>query len=271
MNKSTIKEILKTRNIRPNKVMGQNFLINQKALEKIIQAADLSKDDVVLEIGPGLGILTKELAKNTKKVIAIEKDQEIAKVLKEILEDYNNVEIVREDILKFDLKIKNYKVVANIPYYLTSPLIRMLLESDNPPQDITLLMQKEVAQRVCARPPKTNLLAVSVQLYSKPKIISYVSKQSFWPQPKVDSAIIRIANIQKPDIDIKKFFKVVKAGFSSPRKQLINNLSKKLKIDKEEIGEDLTRCRLDTRVRAENLSLENWFELLAVININHCG
>jgi len=247
--------------------MGQNFLINPRILQKIIQTADL-KNDIVLEVGPGLGTLTQELAKKAKKVIAVEKDKQMAEALKEILKDFKNIEIIQEDILKIfkkqTLNLKKYKVVANIPYYLTSPLIRMLLESDNPPKEIVLMIQKEVAQRITVQPPKMNLLAVSVQFYSQPKTISYVAKESFWPEPKVDSAIIKIDNIKKTKkINQERFFKIVKAGFSSPRKQLANNLSEKLNIDKEKIKTALAECGLNPQARAENLSLENWMKLIS--------
>lgn len=253
----SIKNQLKEYNLKPNKRLGQSFLINKKVLQKIIKTANISKNETVLEIGPGLGVLTKELAQKAKKVIAIEKDKQMADALKEILKDYKNVEIIIGDALSI-LKTSP-KVVANIPYYLTSPLIRLLLESDNPPEQMILLVQKEVAQRICAKPPKMNLLAISVQFYAKPKIISYVSKSSFWPEPKVDSAIIKIANIKKPEnIDIKKFFKLVKAGFSHPRKQLVNNLSKELNIEKEKIKKALAECNLNIQARAQNLSVEDW-------------
>jgi len=264
--KSNIRKLLQQYNLRPSKRLGQNFLIDPGVLQKIIKTADISKNDTVLEIGPGLGTLTKELAKKAKKVIAVEKDKRLVKILKEILKDYKNVEIIHDDVLKIkNYKIKNYKIVANIPYYLTSPLIRMFLESENPPQEMILTIQKEVAQRICAS-ARMNLLAISVQFYSQPKIISYVSKTAFWPQSKVDSAIIKIENIKKPkNINVKKFFRIVKAGFSSPRKQLANNLSKILKIDREEIKKALTECRLDTQVRAENLSIDDWIKLSSKI------
>jgi 16S rRNA (adenine1518-N6/adenine1519-N6)-dimethyltransferase len=257
-----IKQLLKQYNLRPNKVMGQNFLINQKALLEIVQTADISKQDNILEIGPGLGILTKELAQKAKKIVAIEKDKRMVEILKNVLKDYENIELIHGDVLKTkDFKLKNYKVVANIPYYLTSPMTRMFLESANPPQEMILMIQKEVAQRICAKPPKMNLLAVSVQFYAKPKIISYVSKSSFWPQPKVDSAIIKISDINKPkNVDIKKFFQIVKAGFSKPRKQLVNNLPR------EATKKALAQCGLSTQARAANLSVSDWRTIARVIS-----
>jgi 16S rRNA (adenine1518-N6/adenine1519-N6)-dimethyltransferase len=273
----TVKKLLQQHSLKPSKRLGQNFLISQRVLQKIIQTANLSQEDVVLEIGPGLGILTQELAKRTKKVIAVEKDKKMVEILKEVSKECKNVKIIHGDILKL-LRSKapkkflrslapKYKVVANIPYYLTSPLIRLLLESNNPPQEMILLVQKEVAQRICAKPPKMSLLAVAVQFYSQPKIISHVSKESFWPRPQVDSTIIKIGGIKKPkNINIKRFFQIVKAGFSSPRKQLANNLSKGLNLDREKIKKALTECNLDIQVRAGNLSVENWIKLSTKIN-----
>ncbi|MFH1461231.1 MAG: 16S rRNA (adenine(1518)-N(6)/adenine(1519)-N(6))-dimethyltransferase RsmA [Patescibacteria group bacterium] len=269
MNKTELKNLLQQHHLKPNKRMGQNFLIDQNIAQKLIQTANISKQDIVLEIGPGLGILTKKLAGEARKVIAVEKDKKLAEILKEILKDWDNIEIIQGDILKIQ-GLRYGLIVANLPYYLTAPAIRMFLESAHPPQSINLLIQKEMAQRICARPPRLrpsgyggqarmNLLAVSVQFYSRPKIIHYVSKTCFWPQPKVDSAIIQITNIQKPKgVNIKKFFQIVKAGFSSPRKQLINNLSNKLDIPRERIKTALTQCNLLHQARAENLSLEDW-------------
>ncbi|MFH1611711.1 MAG: 16S rRNA (adenine(1518)-N(6)/adenine(1519)-N(6))-dimethyltransferase RsmA [bacterium] len=260
----SLKETLQKYNIKPNKRLGQNFLINKGILEKIIKTADLSKSDTVIEVGPGLGTLTLELSKNTKKVIAIEKDKELVEALKDTLKDYKNIDIIHNDALKINLSLyKNYKLVANIPYYLTSSLIRRFLETDNPPQKLVLIIQKEVAQRICSKPPRMSLLSVAVQFYAKPKIISYISKNSFWPAPKVDSAIIKITPYLSENFDLAKddFFQIVKAGFSSPRKQLATNLSKKLQIDKEKIIKILEQINLDPKIRAERLSVEDWKEL----------
>ena len=270
--------MFKKYHFQPSKRLGQHFLISQKALQKIIQTAEISKKDIVLEIGPGLGVLTQELAQRAKKVIAVEKDKRMVEILKDVLKDHRNTEIIHGDILDIirdspsDTVLDSrtvseglsLKIVANIPYYLTSPLIRLFLELKTPPQEMVLLIQKEVAQRICAKPPKMSLLAVAVQFYSQPKIISYVSKKSFWPQPKVDSAIIKIGQIKKPkNINQEKFFRIVKAGFASPRKQLINNLSQKLNLDRGKIKKALTQCHLDIQVRAENLSVEDWINLSA--------
>jgi len=268
-----LKNLLRQHNLHPNKLMGQNFLVDRNVLEKIIQAADLQPNDTVLEIGSGLGTLTKELAQRAKKVITVEKDKNLVLILRQELINFKNVKIIQGDILKIQkLKTsafaktsadkKNYKIIANIPYYLTSHLIKRFLKSKTPPQEMTLMVQKEVGQRICAKPPKTNLLAVTVQFYAQPQIVSYVSRASFLPQPKVDSAIIKISDIQKPkNIDSVKFFKLVKASFSSPRKQLANNLSQKLKIEREEIKAILKKNNLNPEIRAEALSMEDWKKL----------
>jgi 16S rRNA (adenine1518-N6/adenine1519-N6)-dimethyltransferase len=263
------KEILKKYKIFPSKRLGQSFLIDKKVLKKTVEVADLSKNDTVLEVGPGIGNLTIELAKKVKKVIAVEKDERMVEILKERLEEerIKNVEIVNEDILKFLPSFKprrSYKVVANIPYYLTSRLIRNLLEMERKPKLIVLMVQKEVAQRICAKPPKMNLLAVSVQFYAKPEIVSYVSKNSFWPRPKVDSAIIKIKPLIDADrrpINADLFFKIVKAGFSHPRKQLTNNLTEKLKMEKEKVKNWLLKNGIEPTQRAETLNIEDWINL----------
>lgn len=292
----TIKEILTKYETKPFKGMGQNFLVNKNVLEKIIMSAELKAGDTVLEVGPGIGTLTQELAKNAKKVIAVEKDRHMCQILKETLKDYKNIEIINDDILKTKLELpKQYKLVANIPYYLTSPLIRKFLENppDNKqPEEIILMVQKEVAQRICANPPNMSILAVSVQFYASPphqsfkktsgvgagtKIISYVKKENFWPKPKVDSAIIKITpgcrrspnggSPTSPDL----FFRIVKAGFSQPRKQLGNNLlalsfpnglaegSKKL--NREQTNLWLLKNNIKPIQRAETLSIDDWKNL----------
>ena len=268
----TIKELLSQHGARASKGLGQNFLIDKNALEKIITTADLKPSDNVLEIGPGIGTLTQELAKNVKKVIAVEKDRKMCEILQETLENYKNVEVSNKDILKANFQsLKDYKIVANLPYYITSPVIRKFLERPegypNQPELMVLMVQKEVGQRICAKPPNMSLLAVSVQFYADPKIISYVSKNCFWPSPKVDSAIIKITprgqtsrqagGQTSPDL----FFRVVKAGFSQPRKQLSNNLSKILKMDRKKVNEWLSRNNIGSSQRAETLSIENWKNL----------
>jgi 16S rRNA (adenine1518-N6/adenine1519-N6)-dimethyltransferase len=270
-----IKEILEKYQIKPSKSLGQNFLIDKNILDKIINASNLSKQDVVLEVGPGIGTLTQELAKSAGKVIAIEKDHDMINILSETIKEFKNIEIIEGDILNLSEEnykqiTADYKLIANIPYYLTSHLIRTFLENpptSKPPEEIILLIQKEVAKRICAKPPEMSLLAVSVQFYAKAKIISYVSKNCFLPAPKVDSAIIKITpHIIEGDKELnnfsnEKFFRIVKAGFSHARKQLANNFNKTFKIKREEIEEWLLKNNIKPNQRAETLSVEDWKNL----------
>ena len=270
------KQLLKNLGIKPSKKLGQNFLIDNLVLKKIIEAAELNSNDIVLEIGPGLGILTLELAKRVKKVIAIEKDKTLCQVLQNLLtvRRVNNVKIINKDVLQISnfkflisnrIPNPNYKIIANLPFYITSPLIRKFLEIKNPPQLMVLMVQKEVAQRICAEPPQMNLLAVAVQFYAQPKIITHVSKNSFYPQPKVDSAIIKIIPKPIPKIDTEKFFKIIKGGFSSKRKVLINNLSRELKIENYKLKIVFDQIGLGQKLRAENLSINDWLNLYEII------
>ncbi|PIV45330.1 MAG: ribosomal RNA small subunit methyltransferase A [Candidatus Nealsonbacteria bacterium CG02_land_8_20_14_3_00_37_10] len=269
--KKAIKNQLKNYQIQPSRGLGQNFLIDRGVVKKVIEAANLKPNDVVLEIGPGFGALTIELAKFAKKIVAAEKDPSMTRILNNELRimEIKNVEIVQSDILKinpkaYNLKPKTYKIVTNLPFYLTAPVIRKFLESDCQPKEMILMVQKEVGQRICAKPPDMNLLAVSVQIYAEAKIINYVSKKSFWPQPKVDSALIRITPLINADrklINADLFFKIVKAGFSQPRKQIINNFSQKLKIDKKKVGSWLLKNNIQPIQRAETLDIEDWIKL----------
>ena len=254
--------------------MGQNFLIDENVLNKIVETADIKSDDIILEVGPGLGILTTELAERAKRIIAVEKDKELCEILKNILTAQNiiNVEIVHGDILQLQQiqKLQRYKIVANIPYYLTSPLIRKFLEANNKPDEIILMIQKEVAQRICAKPPKMSLLSVAVQFYAKPEIIALVSKNCFYPAPKIDSAIIKIipqanTNYDKSDrkIDTEKFFRLVKTGFSAKRKMLFNNL--KSEFQSSNVKSILKNIGLNPNCRAENLSIDDWIKLYTLL------
>lgn len=266
------KNILKQYNVKASKGLGQHFLIDKRAISKFLKAADVNSEEVVLEIGPGTGILTRELAKKAKKVIAVEKDPKMVEILKETLVGINNVEIVNQDILKFDTKYKiqntKYKVIGNLPFYLTSPVIRKFLEVvEVKPIQLVFMVQKEVGQRIAARPPKMSILAVSVQVYAKPEIISYIRKSSFWPKPKVDSAIIRITPSKRVyRFNLNSFFLLVKAGFSHPRKQLINNLSKSLKLSRAEVESGLEKNGINPFQRAETLTVEDWLNLTKTLN-----
>ncbi|KKP93800.1 MAG: Ribosomal RNA small subunit methyltransferase A [Parcubacteria group bacterium GW2011_GWC1_38_6] len=260
-------KLLKESRIRPSKGLGQNFLISEAVIENIIQTADLGPNDIVLEIGAGTGILTKELAKKAKRVITIEKDARMVAILQKELEKFKNVKVVHGDTLRIrddELPTISYKLIANLPYYITTPVIRKSLESSRPPKTMVLMVQKEVAQKIVAKPPKTNLLAVSVHIYARPKIVSFVSKESFWPKPRVDSAILQITpliNADKKLINTNAFFKILKAGFSQPRKQLLNNFSNVLKLKKEVTKNLLIKQGIDPTRRAGTITIEEWIQL----------
>lgn len=257
------------------KSLGQHFLINPKILDKIVSAGEVNKDDIILEIGPGRGNLTEKLAEKAKTVIAIEKDKELFKKLKENFKENKNILLFEGDILKFDLKKlnlaeNNYKIIANIPYYITSRLLKFIFEKFPKPKLIVLTIQKEVAKRITAKPPKMNLLAISVQYFSEVKVISYVSKKNFLPKPKVDSAIVKIKpkNLAEEQNFRKKFFRILKAGFSQKRKFLIGNLIKKLKIKRIILIKIFKKQGFDLKIRAEGLSLDDWLKLTNEIKLN---
>ncbi len=244
-----------------NKNLGQHWLYDETALEAVADAAQVEAGDTVLEVGPGLGTLTNVLLRRGAKVIAVEKDEALARKLKK----NDQLSVVEDDILQFDLSTlpAGYKVAANIPYYLTSPLIRMLLESNNTPAAIGLLVQKEVAQRIVAQPGSMSVLSVSVQYYADVELSLIVPAALFDPPPKVDSQIISIIPKRQPafEADTDILFRLMKAGFSEKRKKLQNALSGGLQNDKESVRQLLERVKFDENVRAQELSLAEW-ELL---------
>jgi len=272
LTKSQIQKICFQYNIAPAKFKGQNFLIDKNIVKKIIEVAELKKEDIILEVGPGLGVLTGELVKQVKKVVAVELDKKISEFLKIEFIGQKNLRIVTDDILKinpldFDLKNFNYKVVANLPYNITSVFLRKFLEPENKPSEIIVMIQKEVGERILAKPGKMNLLAVAVQFYSEPKILFNVSHNSFWPKPKVDSAVIRIKlKKELPNIDIKHFFQIVKIGFSAKRKQLQNNLANGLGLKNAKIREILINLGLNEKIRAQDLAMEDWVKLAKLLD-----
>jgi len=260
---------------KKRKKLGQVFLKNKEVIQKIIQAAEIKPKDQILEIGPGKGILTQSLLKTGAEIVAVEKDPELVKFLKNIFKNKSNLKIIHADIRDFlqstEYKILNagYKAIGNIPYYLTSRLLRLLLENPIKPKLIVLMIQKEVAKRLIAQPPKMNLLSACVQFYAKPEIICYVPRTAFYPEPKVDSAVIKITpiktekNIDK--IQIKKFFRVVKAGFEQPRKLLINNLSRNFQIKKDSLQKIFLQLNMPLNTRAQNLSIKEWSFLSSLL------
>jgi len=265
------------------KGLGQHFLIDEEVLKLITSAAELTSTDVIMEIGPGLGVLTKELARQAGWVIAIELDSKLAAILKQTLVSFSNVTIINEDVLQLDSaallqeqKAKfpppidspfSYKVVANLPYYITSPVLRHFLDARLKPQVMVVMVQKEVAEVIVAEPGQMSLLSISVQFYGEPTIISYVPAQCFYPKPEVDSAILRVTLYPQPAVavtDEGSFFKLVRAGFSASRKQICNSLAQGLELPKAEVLSLLERVSIMPQRRAETLTLEEWARLWQV-------
>jgi 16S rRNA (adenine1518-N6/adenine1519-N6)-dimethyltransferase len=276
------KELCQLYNIRPARSKGQNFLVEEKIYDEIIAAADIQKDDLVLEVGPGLGFLTEKLAAKAGRVVAVELDKKLAEILqtKIIAQKLNNVSVVNEDILRFDLanfsdrifQKQPYKIVANLPYNITSIFLRNFSETEPKPEAMILMLQKEVAERIVARPPAMSLLSVALQFYSEPKILSNVPAENFWPQPEVESAIIKIKLLSpaawqgKYRTDCppaKQFFRLVRMGFAAKRKMLKNNVASGLKIAPAEVEKTLIKCGYNAKIRAQELSVADWLILFA--------
>jgi len=264
---------------KPRKRLGQHFLIDEAVLERILFAAELSPGDIVVEIGPGLGILTEGLAKRGARVIAVELDSKLTSLLKKRLAAFADVKIVRADILKVTPRqllednlpaselAQGYKVIANLPYYITSPVLSHFLEGQPRPSRMVVMVQKEVGEAIAAAPGKMRLLGVKAQFYSKPAIISYVPAASFYPPPKVDSVILRLDVYSQPPIevsDVASFFDIVMHGFSAPRKQLRNSLAHSLEMPPSQVVSLLEKAGIEAKRRAETLGLEEWKELWKV-------
>lgn len=264
-----IQAILKQEDLKVLKNLGQNFLLDKTVLHNIVETADLSAADTVLEIGPGLGVLTQVLAAKVRKVVAIETDKGMCKFLRKNLEQnsISNVDVLHRDVLQFNLpqylkqqQCQSYKVVANIPYYITSPILKLFLSSECQPTSMVLLVQKEVAQRICAMPGDHSLLSWSVQLYGRPQVVGLVDATCFFPVPKVDSAILKIDQLQHrfSVMEYKQLFQLLKMGFAAKRKKLSNNLAAGLKLDKDQVAEIFVALQLDINVRAQDLCLAEW-------------
>jgi 16S rRNA (adenine1518-N6/adenine1519-N6)-dimethyltransferase len=274
------KEIINRYDFAFKKNFGQNFLIDERVLNKIIAAADITEEDTVLEVGPGIGTLTQALAKSAKKVIAVEIDKTLVPILGEVLADYNNIEIINNDILKVDVAElvrqnggKALKLVANLPYYITTPIIMGILEQKLPVESITVMIQKEVALRMQAAPSTKDYgaLSLAVQYYCEPYLVANVPQNCFMPRPNVDSAVIRLTPHKNPPVVAKNeqlMFKLIKVAFSQRRKTLLNCIfnSNEWGLDKEQIAALLVQSGFDERVRGETLTLEDFARLSDTLN-----
>jgi len=273
--------------IRPRKRFGQHFLVDERILTDILSAAELNPVDTIVEVGPGLGILTKELAKRAARVIAVEIDARLVSILGKKISSFGNVRIVHGDILRMppaqlleiaqsvphnveeDLEVcpsprKNYKVVANLPYYITSPVLRHFLEASAKPSLMVVMVQREVGEAIVAAAGRMSLLSLRIQFYSKPTIIAYVPPESFSPPPSVDSVILRLDVYPNPPVevsDVASFFDIITDGFSSPRKQLRNSLAQALGMPPKQVAPLLEKAGVEARRRAESLNLEEWKRL----------
>jgi 16S rRNA (adenine1518-N6/adenine1519-N6)-dimethyltransferase len=276
--KQTIQELCQMYHIRPSKHHGQNFLIDEEILNDIVSAASLTRSSKVIEIGPGFGVLTENLAKVVSEVVTVEQDRRLCDRLENLFQFQTNIHFIRGNILdftnadllkRFSLRdISGYEVVANIPYSITASVFKKFLEEEPKPSAMTLLVQKEVAERVCAKAKDMSILSVSVQLFSEPSILRLVSKQSFFPIPEVDSAILRIENIRSNEtlerdvsLSLKEFFRTVRIGFSAKRKKLLNNLVAGRIIEKIAAEELFRKLGFDLNIRAQGLNMAEWGEL----------
>lgn len=253
--------------------MGQNFLQDESALRQVVEAARVTAEDVVLEVGPGLGSLTRHLAQNAQLVIAVELDPALIPILKKVVAQFSNVRVVHADILALDLSElvsqSAYLVVANIPYNITSALIRKFLEASTPPLRMILTVQQEVAQRICATPGDMSLLSLSVQVYGQPEIVAHIPANAFYPPPRVASSILRIDRYASPLIpqpELDTFFMLIKAGFSQKRKTLRNALAGGLRLSTSKAETLLNSAQIDPMRRAETLSLSEWHLLVTTFS-----
>ncbi|MDP3057395.1 MAG: 16S rRNA (adenine(1518)-N(6)/adenine(1519)-N(6))-dimethyltransferase RsmA [bacterium] len=314
-NPDTIQSLLKKHNFAPNKFLGQNFLIDEKVLEKIIATANIKEGDNVIEIGPGLGVLTEALLAKGANVVAIEKDKDLIPVLEENLKEFKSLKIINDDFLEVDLEKlllghsmsksnldiecpSKYKVVSNIPYYITSPVLRKILTAETRPEEIVFLVQREVAERISAEPGQMSVISVFVQFYGTPSVVEIVKPESFWPAPKVESAILKIvvnkdskvlskqSTLLRPAFTKvsadkqgsegfpplflrqaaskegeKSFWRLVKIGFSSRRKTLANNLAAGLRLKPTEVRESLKTLGFSDKTRAQELGMEDWLKM----------
>lgn len=261
---------LKAKGLKAKKSLGQHFLVDRRALARIADAALLEPDDTVIEVGPGLGVLTREIGRRAGRVISVEIDSGLAGMLSSDPATGNNITVVNADILQtspvslLPSGVEEYKVVANLPYYITGAVLRHFLESAMQPRLMVIMVQKEVARSITAMPGQMSLLSIGVQLFGKAEIVTSVPAKSFHPVPKVDSAVVRVTAYSSQLIEPEYrqgFFRLARAGFGSPRKQLINTLSHGLDLNKDTVAEIMQKADIDYRRRAESLSVEEWLNL----------
>jgi 16S rRNA (adenine1518-N6/adenine1519-N6)-dimethyltransferase len=277
-------DILRRYGVRPSKGLGQSFLIDRGVLERIVEASHLTPDDIVLEVGPGTGLLTHRLAQVARAVVAVELDRKMFPILEETLRDCRNVHLVQGDILAVDpvaeitkalgmaeASTLRYKVVANLPYYITSAVLRHLLAARVRPEQLLVMVQREVARRIVASPGELSLLAISVQAFGAPEIVGHVPARAFFPRPKVDSALLRVRVYEQPKVPPEvqeRFFRLVHAGFSQKRKQLHNSLAHALCIPHESVLAALAEAGIAPDRRPQTLSIEEWLRLTTLLPLD---
>lgn len=265
----TIKKLARDNNIHPSALAGQNFLVDDKILRAIIKQANIKPGETILEIGPGFGVLTAALLATGAKVVAVERDRALIGYLRRRFKGSADFNLINQDILRLDVAARlatPYRIVANIPYSITGKIINMFISGPGPkPMDMLILVQKEVGERICAQPGKMSLLAIAVQLYAEPSLELSVPSVSFWPVPKVDSVLLKISNIKGktlyPIPDERSFWRLLHIGFSSPRKQLHNNLAVGLYCSSDEVKKALPKAGISVKARAQELSIEQWVKL----------
>ena len=269
-NAETIKSILNRNNLWPKKNLGQNFLIDEEILNKITANAEIKSNDFILEIGPGVGFLTEKLSEKARLVLAVEKDFKMVEFLRKKFKNVKNVKIIHTDILSYDLALmtKDYKIVANLPYNISSPVIKKFLETDNKPSLLVLMLQKEVAERLSAKPGDSNrgILTVMIELFGEAEIVENVMREKFYPMPDVDSAVIKIkVKSEKINFNPVSFMRFVKVGFSQKRRQIHHPLIAGLKLSKPEVLDILKLAKINFTKRAEDLALSDWVSLYQII------
>lgn len=269
------KQIIKKYEFNFKKNFGQNFLVDERVLDKIVSAADINENDLVIEVGPGIGTLTQAMAKKAGKVVSVEIDKTLVPILDELLADYGNIEIINEDILKVDINEliehhngMNVKMAANLPYNITTPIIMNILEKHIPMESLTVMIQKEVAYRMNAKPSTKDYgsLSLVTQYYCEPYLVANVPQNCFMPRPNVDSAVIKLTILKEPRVNVKNeqfMFDFIKAAFSQRRKTLVNCIFSNgmLRLNKEELGKVLNELGYDERVRGESLTLEDYAKI----------